>query len=223
MNSWDEHNVTFESSEGLSRDETSVRVMDQDASPEERTTNMQDRAVLLADNDMDPTSQFQERERLTSEMKRDPAYRFLMMVAAFSSTRMNKLVKLNTQQQQICGDVCKKVSTLDVDFFDVPEVSGIIHLSSAVYGHMKEAETILNNCGVCIPLKSLVEDTKYSTMFARLVAIRMSLTSTVASSSFRLDGTFRRLHEEQHMVLNTFKKIRVKSNKYEWTRPLSAY
>ena len=222
MNSWDEHNVTFESSEGLSRDETSVRVMDQDASPEERTINMQDRAVLLADNDMDPVSQFQERERLTSEMKRDPAYKFLMMVAAFSSTRMNKLVKINTQQQ-ICGDVCKKVSTLDVDFFDVPEVSGVIHISSTVYGHMKEAETILNNCNVCIPLKSLVEDTKYSTMFARLVAIRMSLTSTVASSSFRLDGTFRRLHEEQHMVLNTFKKLRVKSNKYEWTRPLSVY
>jgi hypothetical protein len=223
MNSWDDHNVTFETSEGLTHGETSVRVLDEDASPEERTINLQDRAVLLSDNDMDPAIQFQEREKLTSRMKRDPAYKFLMMVAAFSSTRMNKLVKLNTHQQTICGDVCTKISTPDVDFFDVPEISGIIHLSSAVYGHMKEAETILRKCHVNIPLKSLVENMAYSTMFARLVAIRMSLTSTIASSSFRLDGTFRRLHEEQHMVLNTFKKLRVESNKFEWTRPLNAY
>lgn len=222
MNTWDEHNVTFEAAEGLDHNETSVRVMDEEASHEERTANMQNRAVLLSDNDMDPVSQFQEREKLTSQMKKDPAYKFLMMVAAFSSTRMNKLVRINPPQQ-ICGDVCKKVSTPNEDFFDVPEISGVIHLSSTVYGHMKEAETILNNCNVCIPLKLLVEDNRYSTMFARLVAIRMALTSTIASSSFRLDGTFRRLHEEQHMVLNTFKKIRVKSNKYEWTRPLSAY
>lgn len=222
MNSWDEHEVTFASAEGLSKDETSVRVLDHAKTESDRISSIENRAALFSEKKVESVDHYRIRAQISLDVKNDPAYKFLMMVAAFSSRRINKMMKVQQDQAPLCGDSCSinnGQSSLDVDFLNLPEVSGVVHLSAAVYGHMKEAEQIISRCGVSISLKDLVENVKYSTLFARLVAIRMSLTSTVSSSAYRLDGTFRRLHEEQHMVLQAFRRIPCR-RQYDWSRPV---
>lgn len=222
MNSWDEHDVTFASAEGLSKDETSIRVLDHDENDSERISSIEGRAALLSEKKIESVEHYNLRTQISLEVKNDPAYKFLMMVAAFSSRRVTKMMKVQQDQSPLCGDSCSinsGQSSLDVDFLNLPEVSGVVHLSAAVYGHMKEAEQIISRCGVSVSLKDLVENVKYSTLFARLVAIRMSLTTTVSSSAYRLDGTFRRLHQEQHMVLQAFRRMSCPSSR-DWSRPV---
>jgi hypothetical protein len=61
-----------------------------------------------------------------------------------------------------------------------------------------------------VPLKDLVENPPYQTLFARLVAIRMGLTSYFDSSYKQKDRIFSRLHKEQTMLLRRMSKIKTK-------------
>ena len=52
-------------------------------------------------------------------------------------------------------------------------------------------------------LKGLVEG-PVSTLFARLVGIRIHLSQFLSGVNYQLDRTYNRLHREQHMVLRAF-------------------
>ena len=70
----------------------------------------------------------------------------------------------------------------------MPEISGSIQLTPEVYGHIMEAQMIVGSFTKRpIKLKTLVEDTPYQTLFARLVAIRMGLTKYFDSSDKQKD------------------------------------
>ena len=99
----------------------------------------------------------------------------------------------------------------------MPEVTGVIQLSPKLYGHIKESEMILNNRGVCIPLKELIENPRFSTAFARLVSLRIVLSGVITGKGNRRDRTYERLHREQHMLLKLFPPMRVQQ--HDWTKP----
>jgi len=58
--------------------------------------------------------------------------------------------------------------------------------------------------GQRVVLKGLVEG-PLSTLFARLVALRLHLSQFLSGVNYQLDATYRRLHREQHMVLRSFR------------------
>ena len=119
--------------------------------------------------------EFEERQKLSEKIKSDPGYKFLMMVAAFSSQKINTLTS---------SEPVKTVSENAVGFdFDNEDgisgstckLSGLVHISSEVYGHIKESQTILSNGFTRMPLKQLIENCCYMELFARLVSLRMNL------------------------------------------------
>jgi hypothetical protein len=90
----------------------------------------------------------------------------------------------------------------------MPEISGSIQLTPEVYGHIMEAQMIVGSFTKRpIKLKTLVEDTPYQTLFARLVAIRMGLTKYFDSSDKQKDKIFSRLHQEQTMLLRRIRTV----------------
>ncbi|MDA7839081.1 hypothetical protein N9A45_01985 [bacterium] len=203
--------------EGLEKNETSVRVLDEDASDDERAQCVQERINMLAGETDVP--QLIERQKLTSAVKADPGYKFLMMVAAFSSQRLTKLLSAEPRKK-----VVETVIGLEDDdveeWLQAPEVSGVVHLSTEVYGHIKEAESILKNGFVCASLKTLVENPVYSQLFARLVSIRINISGCLASKRETLNKTYVRLHQEQTMVLRALKQRHGQSRReHDWTRP----
>lgn len=217
MNDWQTHEVKFMPSEGLEKNETSVRVLDEDVDDDERANRVRGRIEMLAGETS--VDQLMERQKLTSAVKADSGYKFLMMVAAFSSQRLTKLMLAEPNKK-----VVETVIGLDDDeaeeWLQAPEVSGVVHLSTEVYGHIKEAEMIVHNGFCTAPLKTLVEHPLYSQLFARLVSIRMNLSSCLASRRETLNKTFARLHQEQTMVLRAFRGRVIKE--HDWTRPITS-
>lgn len=217
MNDWQTHEVKFMPAEGLEKNETSVRVLDEDVSDDERAERVQERVDMLAGETDVP--QLIERQKLTSAVKADPGYKFLMMVAAFSSQRLTKLLSAEPRKK-----VVETVIGLEDDdveeWLQAPEVSGVVHLSTEVYGHIKEAESILQNGFVCAPLKTLVENPVYSQLFARLVSIRINISGCLASKRETLNRTYVRLHQEQTMLLRALKQRHGRTRReHDWTRP----
>lgn len=219
MNNWETHQVKFMPSEGLEKNETSVRVLDHDLPEDERVEAMQDRAQMISDNSNNIES-LRERQKLSEKIKSDPGYKFLMMVAAFSSQKINTLTSsepVKTVSENAVGfDFDNEDGT---QWLHIPEVSGLVHISSEVYGHIKESQTILSNGFTRMPLKQLIENCCYMELFARLVSLRMNLSDCLASKRAHLDKTYERLHREQTFVCQALRNRTRNYREHDWSRP----
>lgn len=224
MESWDEHEVTFEPAEGLENNETSIRVLDQEQTPDNKKLNQIGR-IKAADEDVEDRDidRFQRGLGLEEKIREDPGYKFLMLVAAFASRRLGKLVSSTgggraTQDiDNLCAVVAPDASK---HWMQEPEISGVIYLSPDVYGHIKEAQSIVNRGFSDATLKMLVETECYATLFARLVSIRMGLSSLLFSMRPNVrDRTFGRLHQEQSAVLRSIRCACGDQEYALWTRP----
>jgi len=216
------------------------------------------------------------RHGYTKQVRADPSYRFLMMVAAFSKRklgtvmntkqrgkltrtitttysnihRMKQSVKnsnnatgtstsrINTPMAVAAqktnasgygsadygdGDVCEMTgNTGKVEgqaWLTMPEISGNVQLTPEVYGHIMEAQVIVEGFTKrTIKLKVLVENTRYQTFFARLVAIRMALTGYFDNSDKQKDKLYSRLHQEQTMLLRRIRTVKGEPTK-DYTNP----
>jgi hypothetical protein len=213
-----DHTLKFAAAEGLERNETSLHVLaDNAAAAVQARADILDAATTM--------EQLLARQQLSEEIKKDPAYKFLLQVAAFSQRRINKLTEdLPIQHRTIAKHgalsttVCAKNEDREHQWLQIPEISGVVHLSTDAYGHIKEAQTIANNF-IHQSLKTLIEHEQYQTLFARLVAIRMGLSTVLAHSDVQKDRTFERLHQEQTMVLRSLQQVRGCSSRRIWTEP----
>ena len=231
MDDWNEHEVTFisdsqndsqndsedkvfEHSEGLEQNETSVRVLDAEESEDEKI-NTQTSRMMAMGAAPDMVRGFQQGLALESKIREDPGYKFLMLVSAFSNRKLGKLVSSTGSGNtgNIDNIVAVVVQKDTKHWMQEPEISGVIYLAPFVYGHIKEAQQILNTR---TPLKMLVENADYKTLFARLVAIRMCL-SNVLSEKPGYNASYLRLHQQQTMLLMALKRITVEN--IDWTRP----
>ena len=230
MNSWQEHRVEFATAEGLEKNETSIRMLDNDVSENDNElTDRLEARVQDFEDAQDGGERLHLRHILTEKIKKDPGYKFLMMVSAFSGLKIGNVIDLGRRaarfnipdDEHVCENTCK-VPTPDNKWMEAPEITGVVQLSSRVYGHIKEAEMIINNDCV-IPLKILVEHPTYTTAFARLVSIRIILSGVLTGLGNRRDATFKRLHQEQHMLLKSIRKLKIQKHRRDWTRPLVSY
>lgn len=225
MNNWDTHEVHFQPSEGLTDNQTAIRVLDE-LEGQERIDAANERKEILETPvcDDNVVEHVIRRQELLESVKADPGYKFLMMVSSFSSRRIDiicnvprRIARLNRGRMN-----CGMEATFE-QWIEHPEVSGLVQLSPFAYGHIKEAEMIVNNGFVCASLKTLIEDANYAQLFARLVACRMSISSCLCASRQMLDKTFQRLHQEQHMLLKALRcRPRQSSRGRDWTRPVHA-
>ena len=81
MNHWQEHTVQFAPAEGLTPNETEVRVLDEDKDDDEHEKLVSQRASTLRSDSTE--DQLRARQQLSAEVRKDPGYKFLMMVSAF--------------------------------------------------------------------------------------------------------------------------------------------
>ena len=226
-NAWETHEVRFASAEGLTENETEVRVLDQGISGAERVDAIDKRISDLDDTD-DNAELLTIRNSLTNKVKKDPGYKFLMQVSAFSKLKLGNMIsdelrrsRFVPMQDSACEGACPAPghSSSDLKWLDAPEITGSVQLSSVVYGHIKEAEMIVRNRRCYTgPLKTLVENPAYQTLFARLVGLRIILSGVLTGLGNRRDRSFQRLHQEQHLLLRAFDKIGVPA-RHDWSRP----
>jgi len=227
MNSWDEHQVDFASAEGLQQNETSIRMLDNDVSDDDELAGrIGDRIDELGDDEIDVPERLHLESTLTSEIRKDVGYKFLMMVSAFAKLRLGNVILAprmpgcapRPPSDHACETNCRNPCVNEDKWMTAPEITGVVQLSSSVYGHIKEAEMIVNN-SCQIPLKELVENPIYATAFARLVGIRIILSGVLTGLGNRRDKSFTRLHQEQHLILRVIRN-RPRKVQHDWTRPM---
>ena len=224
MNSWETHEVNFAPAEGLEKNETSIRVLDQDVKDGvEVVSKIRQRIETLDDPDLDDSDVLYIRNELTNKIKEDPGYKFLMMVSAFSRLRLGNMIReqrsrILRDREHVCEHACAAPESDNKKWLNIPEVTGVVQLSSQVYGHIKEAEMIVRNRCADISLKELVENPAYATQFARLVGIRIVLSGVLTGLGNRRDRSFHRLHMEQNMILKLF-PVSSQKSRHDWTRP----
>ena len=260
---WNEHSLDFsrpdfQKAEGEWKDNYTGFTIDTEQELTEQ--DMIDRRKVYEETDPDVPN-LQKRQMYTNQVRADPSYRFLMMVAAFSknklgtvmnvtqnpnittttrtkftnqiqinqNTQQNRTVEIEENPKGICTDsdeidgVCalgENSGKLEgKSWVTMPEISGSIQLTPEVYGHIKEAQMIVEGfSNRPISLKVFIEDTRYQTLFARLVAIRMGLTSYFDSSDKQKDRIFIRLHQEQTMLLRRIRTVKGKQ-KQDYSNP----
>lgn len=217
---WNEHQLKFAPAEPLQKNEITIGVMDSSLGL------VQQRASVL--NNPTSVEQMMAREQLSQKVKSDPAYKFLMMVSAFSGRRLgkfatrvteNKIPRASKTNCEMSDNVCSKDGDEEFKWLQIPAISGVLHLSSEIFGHIKEAQSIATT--VVVPqttLKMLMETPRYQTLFARLVALRMGLSSSLSNSGYHKDKVYVRLHREQTMVMRQLKQVRGVSRR-KWTEP----
>lgn len=216
MEAWNEHEVTFQATESLDKSETQVRVLDQTEDVAAQLTNQ---AIRMGERgaDADTIRQFQKGLELETNIREDPGYKFLMMVSAFSARRMGKLVSSTgngNRDDGIDNIMAVVVPSPDKHWMQEPEISGVIYLAPTIYGHIKEAQTILNSS---VSLKGLIEDQRCNTLFARLVALRMMLSSSM-TNQLGFSANYKRFMQQQTMVLKALRGL-VPVQSMDWTRP----
>jgi len=222
----------FENAEGVwNENHTGFKI---DTENELTDQDMVDRRKVYEEPHPD-IKNLQKRREYTKHVRDDPSYRFLMSVAAFSKKKIGTVfnVVYKTQMYQNKYDhnspgpiyvaradhvgedvevdhVIANTTQSDKNaWVNMPEISGNIQLTPEVYGHIMEAHMIVEGFTKrTISLKVLVEDIRYQSLFARLVAIRMGLTSYFESSDKQKDRIFSRLHLEQTMILRRMNKIK---------------
>lgn len=204
---WNHHHLNFAPAEPLQKNETSVKY---------------ESSTLCS------VEQMVAREKLSEEVRLDPAYTFLMMVSAFSGRRLGNFATSVTKTRihrasktscEMSDLVCSKDSDDEFKWLQVPAISGVLHLSSEIFGHIKEAQSIATTVvGPTTTLKMLMENPQYQTLFARLVALRMGLSKTLTNSGYHKDKVYVRLHREQTMVMRSLKSVRRVSRR-KWTEP----
>lgn len=182
--------------------DTEQELTEQELTEEQMDNRRKKRREVYKTTDPD-VANLRKRNEYTNQVRSDSSYRFLMMVAAFSKKKIGTVINV-TQQS-------KENSKEDNSWMTMPEITGSIQLTPEIYGHLKEAEMIVNGFlkNKNIKLKTLVEDSRYSTLFARLVAIRLGLTSYFDSSDKQKDRIFSRLHQEQTMLLRRLSHIKI--------------
>ena len=228
MNDWETHQVEFQPSEGLSKNETSIRVLDNDVKDTEERQNRIEERIDKLESAFTDGELLHIRNDMTDKIKEDNGYKFLLQVSAFSKLKMNHVMNELTirrvgepQQDMACSGSCNAPAhdRADKKWLNVPEITGVVQLSPTVYGHIKEAEMIVRNRLSFVDLKTLVEDPLYQTPFARLVGIRIILSGVLTGLGNRRDRSFQRLHQEQHMILKQLDRIPRKISR-DWTKPL---
>ena len=254
---WNQHSINFGSTNAEKKDNESVDFQKAEGNWDANKTGFTiDTVQLTVDKMRERRDNYaktnpsivnlQERRKYSNEIRNDPSYQFLMMVAAFSKKKLGtvmnvrptktttittkdntgeKITKTTTSTEESTDkqivDDCENGGTCELgentakiggqSWMTMPEISGSIQLTPEVYGHIMEAEMIVSGFfDRQIPLKDLVENPPYQTLFARLVAIRMGLTSYFDSSDKQKDRIFSRLHKEQTMLLRRMSKIKTK-------------
>ena len=251
---WNEHSLDFSRSSDKKFDSAEGNWDDANETGFTIDTNnddddMEKRRQVYAETNPS-IANLQDRQKYTNQVRADPSYRFLMMVAAFSKKKLGTVMNVKQKsnitttttyhplglsfrqegdkQEQVKleetkketqtnrynndngGEVGENIAKIGGQaWLTMPEISGSIQLTPEVYGHIKEAQMIVGSFTKRpIKLKTLVEDTPYQTLFARLVAIRMGLTKYFDSSDKQKDKMFSRLHQEQTMLLRRLRTVK---------------
>jgi len=159
-------------------------------------------------------------EAYKQRLRNDPEYQFLMKVAAFANIKLENM--WNTPSEEpgrsavstgggLGNIVAPNSNPLDTSSTEasfqhqwttIPEVSGLVYLNPTIFGHLHEAYEMI---GPTMPMEELMISLA-STLFARLVALRIKMSAFLSGLNYNLDRNYQRLIQQQTLCLRALRK-----------------
>lgn len=153
-------------------------------------------------------------EKYKQKVRSDPSYQFLMKVSAFANIKLENMWNTPSEEPSAIAsggginnienplDPVSREEAFQHKWTTIPEVSGLVYLNPTIFGHLHEAYDI---SGVKMPLESLMVSNG-STLFARLVAIRIKVSQFLSGLNYNLDRNYQRLLQQQTMCIRALRK-----------------
>lgn len=162
-------------------------------------------------------------EKYKQKVRSDPSYQFLMKVAAFANIKLENMWNTPSEEPGTSAvstgggitniqnpmDPVSREEAFQHKWTTIPEVSGLVYLNPTIFGHLHEAYEISQ---LSIPMEKLMIS-KGSTLFARLVAIRIKVSQFLSGLNYNLDKNYQRLLQQQTLCLRALRnKMRAKES-----------
>lgn len=183
------------------------------------------------------TQEFEKkREERIRKMRHSHVYKFVMLLSGFTNEKMEKYWTRSTGNTQTnfstdspfdavatpAAGLKRKAKTdqqQQIQFHDwyvnTSWADGLVYLTPTVYAHMEEAFTAITQRHdhlQHIKLWQLVESPRIRSLFARMVAMCIRISSTLSGKKYNLDRTYQRVNLERQRLMNTFKHVRVEDD-----------
>lgn len=168
----------------------------------------------------------QDRESQIQTMRKDPTYKFVMLLSGFTNEKISKYWTRNesaskrAQENPTCGlepEACNVNGNANREakkyhdwYVNTSWADGMIYLTPMVFAHMEETLTALTQKFEHLRMARLehfIESPRVRSLFARLVAMCIRITDVLSGKKYHLDSTYRRVHMERQRLMNTFKRI----------------
>lgn len=162
------------------------------------------------------------REARVREMRQNPTYQFIMLVAGFCNERMDTFWKEPTQQgaaglgisinrmEDVGDEGVSKAAKFHNWYVNTPWADMTIFLSPMVYAHIEEAHQVVQNKWDHLkgcPLAGFVESMGVRNYFARLVAFCIKTSVNLSSKRYHLMAAYGRINKEKMKILNIFRHV----------------
>lgn len=235
MNNWETHN--FEPSGVLKKGETHIDVYSNNSKVSTKMTKKDEEWDNRMDELKPPsfpkidkkTREWEHtHEKYKQKLRSDPSYQFLMKVAAFANIKLENMWQTPSEEPGTSAistgggisniqnpnaiDTVSREQAFQHKWTTIPEVSGLVYLNPTIYGHLHEAYEISN---IHMTMEKLMISPKGSTLFARLVAIRIKLSQFLSGLNYNLDRNYQRLIQQQTLCLRALRnKVNISRDTY---------
>ncbi len=225
MNHWEKHDLAPAGS--LKKGETHISVLDTGAPPKDKAKEaawnrrMDDLKPPSYPPIDDATRKWEHvHERYKQQVRNDKSYQFIMKVAAFANMKLDNMWNTPSEepgktatsaggglgdiQTPLNGPVDRRgqEQSFQHKWTTIPEVSGLVYLNPIVFGHLHEAYEIINTE---IELEAMMVNDA-STLFARLVALRIKMSAFLSGLNYNLDKNYQRILQQQSMCVKAIRK-----------------
>ena len=175
------------------------------------------------------TQEYEEtREKRIRDMRHSNVYKFVMLLSGFTNEKMEKYWTRNTgtQQTNFSTDSPFDTSTPNPKtsqskkqlqyhdwYINTTWADGLVYLTPMVYAHMEEAFTAITQRYdhlKDVKLWQFVESPRIRSLFARMVAMCIGISSTLSGKKYNLNNTYKRMNLERQRLMNVFKHVRIK-------------
>ena len=158
-------------------------------------------------------------EAYKQRLRSDPEYQFLMKVAAFANIKLENMWNTPSEEpgrsavstggglgdiqapNQNPLDTSSTEASFQHKWTTIPEVSGLVYLNPTIFGHLHEAYEM---SGLQMTIEQLIVSTG-STLFARLVALRIKMSAFLSGLNYNLDRNYQRLIQQQTLCIRALK------------------
>lgn len=156
------------------------------------------------------------------QMRSNKKYQFVMLVASYANLRINQMWRTPAEDPGkaagaadesagqlggIGGDAMNEQYEFQHRWTSSPLISGNLYLSPKVFGHLLEAESMVQrSTNTTRTLEQLMTEDDVRTLFARLVALRINMSAFLSGINYQLDRNYRRLMAQQTMVMRSLKQ-----------------